>query len=438
MAQSSPSIVVVGAGVIGLSTAIALLSHPVSPYQNVTVIAKDLPSLDTAAYSPSSDQAAPSSYASAWAGAHHVSDAKDDTQLRRDKVTFDMLERLEKSTSFGALGAAKSNEALVKVHQTEYWQREEDVNIAAIEWYPDVSEWHLFSTSPRLNDSLFIFLYSPLQFKELPASALPKDAAYGCTLTTYDIVIPHYLPRLYQLFTKLGGKSICRRVESISEVTTLVNEDGSSLSVGCIIVSPGLGALELLGDKDVHPIRGQTVLVKAPWCSTDYNKDTPWASNSPSLNPPTWPGMSVVNKQGFRDVYIIPRGDGTFIVGGTRLVDDWDTSPREKTTKEILERVLDYMPTLAPPKHDQSGSSVDHLEVLGVNVGLRPARKQGVRLEAGSSVEGVPVIYSYGYGGYGYQCSWGAAFEARDLVDDALQRPRAPPNSTLALFDKDT
>jgi len=252
------------------------------------------------------------------------------------------------------------------------------------------------------------------------------------------------------MFLSLGGQSLCRKVTSISEAISLAesvnieftrlseNQENPSLShwgkPSAAIVSPGLGAIEMLDDTGVHPVRGQTLLVKAPWCTTTLNKQTPWVSNSPLPTLPTWPGMSRVNNQGFRDMYILPRGDGTFIVGGTRLPNDWNTQPREETTQEIVDRALSFMPILANPDRDEDLQS-NNVNILGVNVGLRPARKDGVRLEEGNAINQVPVIYSYGYGGYGYQCSWGAAFEARDLVDGALQRPRVPPNSTLASLD---
>lgn len=126
-------VVVLGGGVIGISTAIALLDHPDSPC-NVTLIASDMPLLDIGFYTPGSSQAAPSSFASAWAGAHHVSDAKDKQQLKRDKDTFKVLQLLEEKKGFG-----KDNAALVWVYQTEYWEQKEDYNAEAIEWYPDVS-----------------------------------------------------------------------------------------------------------------------------------------------------------------------------------------------------------------------------------------------------------------------------------------------------------
>lgn len=252
-------------------------------------------------------------------------------------------------------------------------------------------------------------------------------------MTTYDFVVPQYLPRIFEMFTSLGGRSINAKVGSIKEALQLSQKNFPTewAKPTAIVISPGLGAADLLGDKEVYPVRGQTVLVRSPWCTISHNKQSPWARNSPLLSPPNWPGMSRVNKNGFRDMYILPRGDGTFIFGGTRLANDWHTKPRQDTTREILKRALEFMPLLdknSPPDEN-------NLNVIGVNVGLRPARNGGVRLEAGEKIDDAAVIYSYGYGGYGYQCSWGAAFEARDLVDDAHNRPRAAPASTLASLD---
>ena len=59
-------VLIVGGGVIGISTAIALLNHPVESY-DVTIVAPDLPSLDSTTYRPNPVQgeAALASYASA-------------------------------------------------------------------------------------------------------------------------------------------------------------------------------------------------------------------------------------------------------------------------------------------------------------------------------------------------------------------------------------
>lgn len=59
------------------------------------------------------------------------------------------------------------------------------------------------------------------------------------------------------------------------------------------------------------------------------------------------------------------------------------------------------------------------MQILGVNVGFRPARKGGPVLREWPADEGRPceekVVLGYGFGGYGYQTSWGVAFEARKV-----------------------
>jgi hypothetical protein len=58
-------------------------------------------------------------------------------------------------------------------------------------------------------------------------------------------------------------------------------------------------------------VRGQTLLVEAPWLEEARKGQKHCAE-----------GLSVVRAEGWRDTYVIPRGEGRFIVGGTRLVND--------------------------------------------------------------------------------------------------------------------
>lgn len=210
--------------------------------------------------------------------------------------------------------------------------------------------------------------------------------------------------------------------KSLTETVQLASNPGNAVvvtknpslwtSVGrpnVLVASPGLGArtIEGINDEAVHPQRGQVVVVNAPWLST---------STLPSYVPRPkhhLPGYSIVRPQGGREVYVIPRGDGTVVCGGTRIVDDWDPTPRPETSRTILERCLRLVPELVHPskRTGLTGARVEDVEVLGANVGLRPARKGGPRLERGGEAEGVKVVWNYGYGGAGYQASWGAALE---------------------------
>lgn len=61
-----------------------------------------------------------------------------------------------------------------------------------------------------------------------------------------------------------------------------------------------------------------------------------------------------------------------------------DPAPRQDTTHAILERCA------------QAAEGIKNAPVLAVNVGLRPARTGGARLERGQDVGTTKVVYSYG------------------------------------------
>ncbi|WP_143663105.1 FAD-dependent oxidoreductase, partial [Streptomyces sp. wa1002] len=54
--------------------------------------------------------------------------------------------------------------------------------------------------------------------------------------------------------------------------------------------------------------------------------------------------------------------------------------------------------------------------VLGHRVGLRPARKAGVRIEAEALPGGGLLVHNYGHGGAGVTVAWGCARAAAALV----------------------
>jgi len=118
------------------------------------------------------------------------------------------------------------------------------------------------------------------------------------------------------------------------------------------------------------------------------------------------------------------------IIGGIKEADDWYPHPLPEVTQDILERAIALCPELVSPNHNFTTTpapTADDLRslILEENCGLRPARKDGIRLEVElmktrarkdlPSVD-VPVVYNYGHGGYGYQSSWGSATMAVDLL----------------------
>ena len=54
--------------------------------------------------------------------------------------------------------------------------------------------------------------------------------------------------------------------------------------------------------------------------------------------------------------------------------------------------------------------------IIGTNVGIRPFRKTGVRIEA-ESVDGKLIVHNYGYGGSGLTLSFGGVQEVLAILD---------------------
>lgn len=191
--------------------------------------------------------------------------------------------------------------------------------------------------------------------------------------------------------------------------------------VNFVVNATGLGARSLLGveDASVFPDRGQTVLVRAPGVTTCF-------------------GVRDADRPSDKATYIIPRpgSGGCVIVGGTNIKGEWSTLPRRETAIEILKEAYAICPELAGP----NGRGWEDIEVVSHNVGLRPCRQGGLRLEieerelrneaitpeAGKGApRQVAVLHCYGIGPAGYQANLGVAEEAKEMALKYLSKGRA-------------
>ncbi|KAH8817600.1 D-amino-acid oxidase [Flagelloscypha sp. PMI_526] len=362
MSSDNKVVVVLGAGVVGLTTAIQLQE---TGRYNVTIIAETLPT------DPKTI-----TYTSQWAGAHHVTESGNDVrQQKMDKATFDKFWEL---SAPGGLAEG----CFLRLSQTEYYMEER--------------------TDPH-------FPYP--EFREVPPDLLPEGVHSAVSFMTVTIDTPVYLNWLLSNFLSKGGSVVRGTVQHISQVVEGgpgIFHDPKRISAkpDAVIVSVGIGARSLGGveDKTMYPIRGQTVIVRAPWVRF---------------------GRAMSSLTG-TSTYIIPRRSGDVILGGIREPDDWYPIPRSESTRDILERAFSLCPELAPP-----GTKDPKLEdvlplIVEEGCGHRPARKDGIRLETEwfKDVKGgrkIPIVHNYGHGGYGYQSSWGSAELALGLLNEALE-----------------
>ena len=111
-----------------------------------------------------------------------------------------------------------------------------------------------------------------LQFRRLSETELIPGTVLGVSFTTVTIDVPIYLNYLLTQFLGNGGRILRGSVQHINQII----EGGTSLFSGgnvsdpppdAVVVAVGLGARFLGGveDKAMYPVRGQTVLVRAPW-----------------------------------------------------------------------------------------------------------------------------------------------------------------------------
>lgn len=175
-----------------------------------------------------------------------------------------------------------------------------------------------------------------------------------------------YLPWLEREVAAKGGS-----IEQ--QVVTSFDAIEGEVIVNCA----GLGASSLTVDPYLEPIRGQYVVVQAPWI-TEFTFEA-----------------------SLEDFFlcVVPHDDRV-LLGGVVQRGSRSLLPDEALTKRIFDRCVQAVPSLRDAK------------IIGFEVGVRPGRT-GVRLER----EG-RVIHNYGHGAVGVQLSWGCAEDVVNLVKE--------------------
>jgi D-amino-acid oxidase len=207
--------------------------------------------------------------------------------------------------------------------------------------------------------------------RELARAELPAGFARGFELDVPVVEMPLYLRWLESTVRAAGVRIVERTLVSLAPAL-----DAAPLVVNCT----ALGSRELLGDRELRPIRGQLVRVERGSVERFVLDD--------------------FDPRGV--TYVIPRSTDC-IVGGTTDDGAEELVPSDADTHSILQRCRELEPRLAAA------------QVLGVSVGLRPARTS-VRVEREVPRPGVVLVHDYGHGGAGVTLSWGCAREVVRLA----------------------
>jgi D-amino-acid oxidase len=194
-------VAVLGAGVIGLTTAISLIDAGC----HVRVAAAD-PTEATTSYLAAAvwfpTHAGPPDRVAAWA-----------------RTTYDVL-------------AAQAGRKVPGVVMRE--------SLALYREAPEQPDWAAAVKSVR----------------EATPAELPPGYPYGLRFVVPMVEMPKYLPWLIEQFTSRGGQLQRRRVGSLAELS----DEDTDVVVNC----SGIASRTLVGDASVYPVRGQIVRVTNP------------------------------------------------------------------------------------------------------------------------------------------------------------------------------
>jgi len=204
---------------------------------------------------------------------------------------------------------------------------------------------------------------------------LPPGYRYGTHYTAPLVDMPRYLAYLGDRLRHAGGMVELRSVASLYEV-------GQEWPI--VVNCSGLGSWALVADHELHPIRGQHVLVTNPGLTDFLEADT---GDSPDL------------------IAIYPHADHV-VLGGTAEPGRWNREPDPATSHAIVARCTAVEPRLRDARR------------IGDRVGLRPTRPE-IRVSVEHLQDGTVVAHNYGHGGAGVTISWGCAAEIRNLLDGA-------------------
>jgi D-amino-acid oxidase len=370
MSLPKKHIIVLGAGVSGLQTALSILSA-FQKYK-VTIIALHFPgdkSVD---------------YTSPWAGGDWRS-ATDIPEVRGfDKRTYEYWRSLLSSSSSSEY-EKKVQKFGIGMKPLLYFCGKETDETKGHDgsglWFKDlVDDFEVLDLST---------------YPEVPKSG---GLVLGVKWKTVFINIPRYLEYLFESVKDLGAEIIKASIplDPTSGLEGIVKKAKSLLEkedqeVFALINCTGLSARHFVGTEEaekLYPIRGQTILVKGE------------AVHGRTLTNGLHTDVEEL-------LYVIPRpGSGTTILGGCKQAGNWNAGVDKELSKRILEGV----------KNEGLGEELrtgegGEFEIISEQVGLRPGRKGGprVELEGKEKVEGTWVVHAYGHAGAGYQNSVGSA-----------------------------
>ncbi|KAJ5212617.1 uncharacterized protein N7498_004263 [Penicillium cinerascens] len=356
--MSQGNIIIIGAGVLGLSTAIQLSRSG----HKVTLIARDLPGDSTI------------DYASPWAGAHF--------QPSPAKTPAEQLEQQLMQETYRELDAIAQNHPEAGV-----------AFIPAVEYFDSADPDSFLS---KENGYINWPDFSIIDKTQYPPN---HDIQMAVTYRSWVLNSPVYLLWLQKLAKELGVVIIRSQLTALEDAVPIFRHasDNHVGHISAVIDASGRG----FNDPDSYPSRGQFVIVENEF---DMTVSHHWADGSSTVVVPR------------------PFGGGTVVGGTkepgnwSEEISDSDTEMILKRVKNICPGIVGQ----DPAKENVLGFQIRQVYVARRPMrrgGLR-LEQDVVGIQSPGDGRRVPLIHCYGAGQSGYKISWGVAKRVESLIAD--------------------
>ncbi|PMD43961.1 nucleotide-binding domain-containing protein [Hyaloscypha variabilis F] len=391
-------IIIIGAGVTGLQTAISLLTSPSTSHFKITLIAAHLTGpvkhgLNT--------------YSSPSCGGYWHSQAslsEKDAKIREwDQRTYEHWSQLlnGEGEENGETYEDRVKKYGLGFKDSQYYWLQETPETEGHDgsgiWFKDVVKD--FEVVDLINGSQNDDKLRP-----------PPGAVFGIRYKTICINTPRYLEYLMETALKLGATTIAAELNNKRGLDGIVLDAKAKLreetkvreeDIFAVINCAGERAKYFLDENESAKLRfitGQTLLVKG---------ETEMAGTVVGF-PEEW-GI----------LYIIPRpGTGMSVLGGSRFdmrVHDWDQSVAGNWNATMQQRmgIWGFAREISIPKESSSRLKSLHFDIGAISKRVGGPR---VQVEGKEKVEGVWVVHSYGHNESGFQNSVGCAEKIVRLI----------------------
>jgi len=195
--------------------------------------------------------------------------------------------------------------------------------------------------------------------------ALAPTVRLALELAGDHSIDPRRLVAALRETVEVRAARVARVLARDGRVTGVELDDGSVVAAGAVVLAPGVHAARIGMPEEarvpVRPVKGQVLRLR---------------------DPKGEPGLVTRTIRG-EQAYLVPRGDGRYVLGATMEERGWDTAPTAGGVYELIRDMSELVP------------GVLELEISELEAGLRPATPDNLPAIGHGALEG--LIWAAGH-----------------------------------------